>query len=242
MPAVVRTVAADGRTYDLLMALASHPAPAVYLPATATLVNLGRLPPYVPLCDLIARLARDLEQYTYGLCAPAWWTRVAVAYRARAWESLCVRLAEQVFAEPILAALRNETTCADGLMPDIIVDDGVERDAAGRIVGARHIIEAKSGALPREIAYADRCEVLEYWHAGRHGVWITTLRAPCTLIYRSIDDLLAATEDNNGLADDIRAFAGQGNHVRLYLLFLRELLEREPTAQEAEQFIREGLQ
>ena len=203
----------DEESVRLLHRLAVHPAPVVYLPAALALATLSRVPPLAALEELRAR--------GRACPPPAWWQRPAVAYRALRWEVLCVRLADHLYDE-VLAGLRNETRCADGLIPDIATGT-VERDGRGLIVRADTIIDAKSGSLPHAHSYADRCSRLEYWHAATHGAWVRRGGpAACEIIYRDVRELVAMAEGADGLAADMEEFATGESYARLYLRFLEE--------------------
>ncbi|MEA3401629.1 MAG: hypothetical protein U9R79_10350 [Armatimonadota bacterium] len=220
LPGEFRKRVADTSTHDHVGALANRAGDAVQLPAALAL--LSRLPPALAMQAVMAhRDAGDLWRYVNGpLRPPEWWRRPCVAYRAWTWERLCLELAEAEYG-PVLAGLRGETLCAHGLIPDIIVGE-VVRDADGVVVRAEHIIDAKSGrAPPHEHAYADRCDVLEYWHAGHHGQWVERPCGHCTIIYQSAEDLQQLARPH-GLGERVADFAEGEDYFGLYLQFVLE--------------------
>ncbi len=218
VPSYLRTWGHDEETVRLLHRLALHPADPVRLPAAVALATLGLVPPLATIDDL-----REQRGFLYANRArpPRWWGRLAVRYRAVRWESLCVRLAEAVHGEAaVLAGMRGETTCYEGIIPDIIVGP-VRYDDAGLVEYAEMMIDAKSGSLPREHKYIHRCDRMEYWHAGTLGEWVKRGGdGDCEIIYRDRDELAELAPP--ALRAQIEEFTKTEHSWLLYLRFLED--------------------
>jgi len=215
--------AADEQTMRLLHELAARAPQPVRVPAACALIVLSQMPPLATIREIVdLHQSGQLWYYASGVRPPRWWTRPCVTYRANRWEQLCVRLAEQLYGEDnVLAGSRNETRCSEGIVPDIIVGP-VQRDAAGHVEWADRIIDAKSGGLPDEHAYAHLCATLEYWHALVHGEWVVSRpdNRGCQIIYRDVNELISLAPEP--LCSEIEQFARECDHLSLYLRFLED--------------------